>query len=417
MYDRVLLTILTMGSRGDVEPYVSLGRGIAASGYRVRIATLAPFQGLVRSQGLEFRPVPDPLAEFKSSPGWVEWQSSGPTWWRKLSGLRRVLRDARPALLRAFDECSAACEASAAVLSAWTAFGGQLIADRLGAFHARTLLQPVTPTRDYPHFLWPWLGWGLRAVNRTTYPLVEAALGELLGGALNEWRRGRRVRTTGRRAPVIYGFSEAVLHRPADWPPDVHVAGYWWLDPEPDWKPPDELAGFVRDGADVVCVCHGGTFRPAEEKAALELVRRGAEAAGCRVLLVSGAGDGAAWVSPKSLAVNFAPYHWLFRRVGLVVHHGGAGTSAAVLRAGRPSVVLPACFDQPFWARAVERLGAAPAALPPSLLTEAAVEKAVGEAIANPAYRRNALRCAARLAGENGVDTAVGILRRYLPAV
>jgi sterol 3beta-glucosyltransferase len=411
-----VITILTLGSRGDVEPYVALGRGLTDAGYPVRIATLAPFEEFVRSYGLEFRSISDPLAQFKTSPGWVNWQKSGVSWWRKTGGLHRVLRKARPALLRTFDECMTACDGSAAVLGPWTGLPGKHIADHLGVFHAFTLLQPVTPTCEYPHFLWPWPDGGARAINQATYPLVEIVSRALFAGALREWRRRNSLRPLRRRSPVIYAFSGAVLPRPRDWPPDVHVTGYWLLNPDADWEPPEELARFLNDGTDVACVCHGRTFRPAEQTAIFEIIRRGVESADHRMLLVS-PGGGITPVSPKSLVVNSAPFDWLFQRVRLVLHHGGAGTSAAVLRAGRPSIVLPTCFDQPFWASVLRRLGATPDPLRPHLLTHSAVENAVREASGNPRYGRNAMRCAARLAAENGVESAVAILRRYLPAV
>lgn len=403
-----------MGSRGDVEPYVSLGQGLAADGYRVRIATLAPFEEVVRSHRLEFRLVSDPLDEFKESAGWVQWQSSGASWWRKLAGLRSILEQARPALLRTFDECAAACDGSTAILSAWTAFAGRHIADHLGVFHVRALLQPVTPTREFPHFLWPWSGARSGFFNRSTYPLAEAAIDAMLGGALEEWCRARKVPTVARLTPVIYGFSKTILPRPVDWPRDAHVTGYWWGETDRGWGPPTQLSAFLGDGTDVICVCHGVFQKEADP--IQEALRCGAEAAGFRVLLVTGAGA-IRCISEKSLEIDSAPYEWLFRRVRLVVHHGGVGTAAETLRAGCPSIVLPMCFDQPFWAAALERLGVAVALRRPHWPTVERVQDAVLEITGNPAYQRNAAGCAEQLVSENGVGAAVTILRRYLRAV
>lgn len=414
-----------MGSRGDVHPYVALGRGLARAGHRVTVATLEPFRDVVERHALRFHPLPDPLAGLKSSEGWVRWQSSDAGLWAKLRGLHRTLQTAGDALHVNFDACHDACRNADAVLSAFPAIAGPAAAARLDIFHAWALVQPFTPTAAFPHCLSPFNASRGAVVNRATYRVADVGFAWCFGSSLARWRDSGPVNGKTRPpvrhpgadgTPVLYGFSPLMLPAKLDWAPNVHVTGYWPLDDQVDWSAPDALRTFLDAGARPICVCHGSITGWTDRRAALGIIRDAVDRAGARAVIVSDcAGPTPQRPSDSTMVVDWAPAEWLFPRVRLVVHHGGAGTTGATLRAGRPSVVLPSCFDQPFWADRLNRLGVASAPLRPSSLDARELAARIRDA-AGAGRERAAARCAEQLSREDGIRSAIEWLERYVPA-
>src|SRR5262249_31336952 len=186
---------------------------------------------------------------------------------------------------------------------------------------------------------------------------------------VNEWRRellhlpplsgGPLARQLDdRRLPILYGYSPAVLPKPPDWDERTHVTGYWFLDHLPDWRPPEGLVDFLRVGPPPVSVGFG-SMRSQHPEAVTELVVEALARAGQRGILLTGWGGLRGIDRPERVfTVEAVPHDWLFPQVRAAVHHGGAGTAAAALRAGIPSVVVPFFGDQSFWGRRVAALGA-----------------------------------------------------------
>ena len=169
--------------------------------------------------------------------------------------------------------------------------------------------------------------------------------------------------------PVLYAYSPTLLP-PPDWPSRFHVTGAWFLDPPPDWQPPPDLVAFLEGGPPPVYVGFG-SMTSADPDATLALVLDALSRAGQRGVLLHGwAGLGTGRELPDTVfALDDVPHSWLFPRMAALVHHGGAGTTVAGLRAGIPSVVTPLTADQPSWGRIVHRLGAGPRPIPFRRLT------------------------------------------------
>ena len=194
-----------------------------------------------------------------------------------------------------------------------------------------------------------------------------------------------------------------MLPPPRDWRPGLHLDGYWWPVWPPDWTPPADLASFLAGGAPPVVITFGSI--PASQAAARVAVAA-ARQAGQRVIVQDPATNETTGDSDV-LHVGHVPHDWLLLQAAAVVHHAGAGTAAAGLRAGIPAVAVPVATDQPFWAARLSALGAAPAPVPRSRMSAARLAAAITAAIANPDYRASAQQVAGKLARE---DSAAGIL-------
>ena len=211
-------------------------------------------------------------------------------------------------------------------------------------------------------------------------------------------------------ARLLFGLSPAVFPRPSDWPAHAHVTGYWLLDPPADWTPPDGLAEFLESDPKPVYVSFGSmrsddTRRPMELIAdALARARQRAVIAGAPVHPLQGN------VTHAIMPVHFTPHSWLFPRTSAVVHHGGVDTTAAGLRAGVPSVVVPFLGGQHYWGGRVAELGVGPKPIRYRELTAEALADRIDRATSDSAMRLRAREVAGILAREDGVGKAVELI-------
>jgi UDP:flavonoid glycosyltransferase YjiC (YdhE family) len=416
------LTIATAGSRGDVQPYVALGRGLARAGFRVTVATHEEFRAFVEEAGLGFRPVAgDPRALIHTEVG-QRWLESGGN---LIAFLREMHRLAEPHLAEMLSDHAAAVDDADVVLFSVLGITAWHAAERRGIPAAMAALQPFTPTAAFPAIgVPPRLalgGW----VNRLTYHLGEVVMWRLAGRRINqwrrealglpdEWRRGPAARLRHAGVPILYGFSRHAVPRPADWPAHVHLTGWWTLDAPPGYAPPPHLARFLADGPPPVYVGFG-SMTQRDAGSLTRLVLDGAGAAGARVVLLRGWGGlGEGVLPPWACVVEDVPHAWLFPRMAAVVHHGGAGTTGAALRAGVPSVVIPLFADQPFWGERVRALGVGPAPVPRARLTAARLTALLRRVLDDETMRERAARLGARLQAEDGVASAVAVVEELV---
>jgi sterol 3beta-glucosyltransferase len=216
-----------------------------------------------------------------------------------------------------------------------------------------------------------------------------------------------------RRVPVIHGFSEHVVPRPRDWNDRLQVSGYWFID-EDDWIPPAGLQAFIEDGPPPVYIGFG-SMSASDPQQVFELIRTALHISGQRAVLAGGWG-GVVGVSDRIYALDSAPHDWLFPRMAGVVHHGGAGTTAAGVRAGVPSLLIPHLGDQPYWARRLHELGVSPPPIKRRLLTPERLAGGLTRLVADRRLRDNAARLGDLIRAEDGVRVAVEHVDRWLTA-
>jgi sterol 3beta-glucosyltransferase len=216
--------------------------------------------------------------------------------------------------------------------------------------------------------------------------------------------------------PVLHGHSAAIWPAPHDWPAHAEVTGAWFLDPpggDPSWSAPPGLIAFLGKGAPPVYIGFG-SMAGVDPESTTRVVMDAVARAGVRAVLARGWGgiDRTAPMAAQVHLVDEVPHAWLFPRMAAVVHHGGAGTTAAGLRAGRPTLVCPFGLDQPFWGRRVQALGVGPVPLPQRRLDAGTLAQALADLVGNPRYRERAAAVADAIAREGGVAAAVAAIER-----
>ncbi len=416
------ITIVALGSRGDVQPYAALGAGFRAAGYRVRLATHDEFADLADEAGLEFFQVrgnPRLLLETEDGSMVLE---GGINPFLFFPRFLRMVHEFFPAFREDVERVIAGTDA--VVYSNIASLGGAFLFGRKHLPGCAAFLQPTLPTREIENFAFPGLPRrfpGRGAYNRVTYHTLDVITWQAifrqvlkdLGVRMTMVEFVRRSREFFENVPMLYGFSPTVVPKPRDWPDNAYVTGYWFL-PRRSWHPPRDLEAFLSAGRPPVYIGFG-SMRAQSPEALTDLIVEAVKLSGQRAVLLSGwAGLGKRKVPPWVKVVEQVPHEWLFPRVSAVVHHGGSGTTAAGLRAGKPTVVIPFIADQPFWGRRVHALGAGPRPIPVRQVTAQRLAAAISEAVGNPKIRAAAAAIGQRIRVENGVGVAVQIFKRHL---
>jgi UDP:flavonoid glycosyltransferase YjiC (YdhE family) len=418
------LLIVTQGSRGDVQPYIALGRALVQTGHEVMLATNSVFQPLIAEQGLQFAEHGGDVMEVINSAQAKQWVESGRNPLTFVKGFRDFFKGAMEKsteqVLRAAEEM----HAEAIIGSGTGLYSAYSVAEALGIPYVHAFLQPVHPTTLYPM---PMIPVTLRLGPIYNY-LSYVACGQLFWQAMhptfNDIRKrrfnlpplslvfGPLVDFNTKRQLVVYGFSSSVLPRPDSWPAWVHVTGYWFLNAG-DWTAPAKLQSFLSEGPPPICIGFGSmpTRDPRRET---ELVLQALKISKQRGLLLSGWGGlSDADLGRNVLMIDQAPHAWLLPQCSAMVHHCGAGTTAAVFRSGVPGIPVPFFADQPFWGDRGYRLGVATR---PILHRELSAESLAQAflAAAHQDLRENASRLGVRIEAEQGATNAARIITEHL---
>lgn len=406
----VRVAIMTAGSRGDVAPYTGLGHGLSRAGHEVTLVTHGCFEPLVAGAGLGFHPLPvDPRAELESSRGRGLHRSA-----TGVGKLARVVTLARALVGRMTDDLvEAARTHDVLLLSSSLAPLGHAVAEGLSLPSLGVYLQPIAPTREFGPAVLGGGSWGavgnriaghgvglaVEHVFASTVPHVRARLG------LPRVRAAAGLRRRERQGwPVQHGFSPLVVGRPRDWRAGLEVAGYWW--PYDDQAQlPSQLRDFLEAGPPPVFVGLGSATVPDPERLSADIVRA-LRRAGLRGVIQRGWG-GLEAAGDDMLTIGEVPHALLFPKVAAVVHHAGAGTTAAGLRAGVPAVPVPIQFDEAFWAARLVNLGVAPRAVPLRNLSVDSLASALIQATRDPGYGERARALGVRIRGEDGVASVL----------
>lgn len=407
------VVIFAAGSRGDVQPCLALGRALLQRGDTVRILASVRYRHLIAEAGLDLHPLPvDPVEIIESAEG----QELLAGRRNPVAFIRRMDRVLRPRMMSMLAETQAGAKGADLVLAPTFSFLGLHLSQYLQVPHAIIHFQPSQPTKDFPHPFLPAARMLGGVGNRLSFGAVDLGSWIVFRRFVNAWRtEGLGLAPLSlsdpfqhvRQAPVLCAFSPTIVPRPFDWGPNVHVTGFWHHD-QPLWKPPRRLLAFLSEGPPPVYVGFG-SMRTGDPKATDALVRQALRRVNLRAVLP---GDPAT-SEDDILVVGDTPHDWLFPKMAAVVHHGGAGTTASALRAGKPSLICPFFGDQPYWATRVHELGAGPAPLPVGELTIAALVQSLHALTQNAAYAQTARRLGRALEAEDGIARACQVLDQF----
>jgi UDP:flavonoid glycosyltransferase YjiC (YdhE family) len=327
-------------------------------------------------------------------------------------------------LNKGFNDTLEACRGTDAILYTVLGAAGYHVAERLKVPSLFLLLQPFSRSRMVPSLFAPALPLG-GLYNWWTNIFAEQLLWQMVRVPINRWRRETLnlapVPFSGpfdllfqKQEPYIYGFSQYVVPRAQDWPSWHHITGYWFLESEQDWSPPPDLVRFIAGGTKPICIGFGSMSGQVTRQLTIHAVDA-VMMSSQRAVLVGGWAAAHNLELPDSIyTIESIPHNWLFPRMAAVVHHGGAGTTAAGLLAGVPSIIIPFFGDQHYWGQRVINLRVGPKPISRSVLTAKRLADAISQAITDQAMQNRATALSEKIQAENGVAEAVDLINQHI---
>ena len=441
------VVIHVVGSRGDVQPFVALGKVLKDTyGHRVRLATHPVFKDFVSENGLEFFSIGGDPAELMAfmvknpglMPGFDTLRNGDVGKRRKeigtmVKGCWRSCFEAGDGLGPEVTEQTVEdwnTESSTdspfankpfvadAIIANPPSFAHIHCAEKLGIPLHVMFTMPYSPTQAFPHPLAniqssnadPHLS------NYMSYAMVDMMTWQGLGDIINRfrqkslglepislmWAPGMLQRL---KVPHTYCWSPALIPKPKDWGQHISISGFFFLNLASNYTPAPDLQAFLDAGPPPVYIGFGSIVLD-DPTAMTKLIFDAVRQCGQRVLFSKGWGGLGADELGKPdevFMLGNVPHDWLFKHVSAVVHHGGAGTTAAGITAGKPTLVVPFFGDQPFWGAMVAKAGAGPEPIPHKQLTAENLAQAIEKCL-EPQSQERAHELAARIAEETGTQ-------------
>ncbi|KAI9682312.1 MAG: hypothetical protein M1817_000366 [Caeruleum heppii] len=454
------IVIHVVGSRGDVQPFVALGKVLKTKyGHRVRLATHVTFKKFVEEHGLEFFSIGGDPAELMAfmvkNPGLMpglDALKSGDVGKRR-KGMAEIILGCWRSCIEAGDGtgiqpsndhveeyASVSDQASSsgnptvrpfvadAIIANPPSFAHVHCAEKMGIPLHLMFTMPWSPTQAFPHPLA-----NIQSSNAETsvanfisYALVEMMTWQGLGDVINRfrekslglepvslmWAPGMITRL---RIPYTYCWSPALIPKPRDWGPHISVSGFYMLSLAADYTPAPDLAAFLAAGPPPLYIGFGSIVVD-DPNAMTKLIFEAVQKAGVRALVSKGWGGFGAdelGIPAGVFMLGNVPHDWLFKHVSCVVHHGGAGTTSTGIALGRPTVIVPFFGDQPFWGAMVARAGAGPNPIPNKELTSDALADAITHAL-KPEVLDKAAELGAKMRDEKGADVGAATFHENL---
>lgn len=408
------ITILTYGSRGDVQPILPLALRLMEERHEVKLAAPFRFKNFVEEHGIDFAALsgdPEDLSRRLNDAGY-----------NFVKMMRELMNHAIEIGADVWHQTEEACSDADLIIHTFAhVVGAHTLAREKNIPDIHIQGFPMfTPTGDYPNVTLP--DFKSRSFNRLTHKF--AAKITWWTSQIGFERVRRRAGLPKRklswpfdddllrpRTPILCAWSPRVLPASTDWLPNVHVTGYYFLPFNDSYRPPAELHSFLNEGKSPVCITFGSMVNRDVERIDY-IIRESLRQTGNRGIILSGWSKIRDRSSKDALYLEAGPHAWLLPQCKMVIHHGGAGTTAAGLRAGIPNVVIPFTADQPFWGKRVHAMGAGPR---PILVKNISVEKltqTIAEADSQ-AIRKQAQAIGQEIRNEDGISETIKLMKKY----
>jgi len=398
------IIIPTIGTRGDIQPYISLAIGLQNKGHLVTIASHPMMRRMVESYGVNFAPM-GPDIDIGHETAIIRGHS--PHW---MVGFMRVMKFSFAMLEQSHEDLLKLCRNVDLIIVSHTA-AGSMEADQLGLNTVSVTLMPqAIPVNDPKSSL----------IKQGLMRIAGIGMGYLMTRPLNQIRKRVSLPpmgSTGITSRILNLIPISPLIVPPNplWESRHCLTGYWFASSPASWNPPEDLLAFLDAGNPPIVVSLGamaisGTDALEAAQITLEAIRR----AGLRAIIQG-------WDEPmKNLDLpvwichtGSIPHDWLLSRASGLVHHGGFGTAAAGFRAGIPQLVIPHIIDQFIWGQKVFELGVGPSPIPRSKLKPAQMAEALHQ-LHSTEINARASALGEKIRQEDGVSQALQLIDQKL---
>jgi UDP:flavonoid glycosyltransferase YjiC (YdhE family) len=396
--------IPTIGSRGDVQPFIALAQGLQLAGHSTTLASHPTMKNLIESHGVTFAPM-GPNIDLAHEVAAIRQHARHPA-----IGLIQGMRFGFNLLERSHEDLMVLCRQVDLVVVPTAVAAGKNEAELLNRPYLSVSLMPWAIQWDDPD---------RPVVKRLVYSGIDGLVHLITTLPLNRIRKRQGLPPVGKEGLTstllnLVPVSPAVYPANPRWEPRHRLVGYWFAHEPRDWQPPTDLCAFLDSGEPPLLISLGAMSlgeSDALESAALFV--NAIQQAGVRAI-IQGWESGIQKLSlPENIySCGSIPHSWLMPRCTAVVHHGGYGTTAACLRAGRPAQVIPHIADQFYWGQLVHQLGVGPPPIPRQKIDPEKLASALNTLISNPLFKSAALTLGQKIQAEQGIAHAVSLIER-----
>jgi len=398
------ILIPTIGTRGDVQPFIALAQGLNASGHTAALASHPVMRNLVESYNVNFEPI-GPDIDLGKEVAAIR-QRSGNAW----MGLVRSMRFAFDMLEKSHDDILALCRKSDLVIVPVQSAAGKNEAEQLNLPYLSVTFMP-----------WgiPWEDPNRPFVKRVAYKALDGMIGLITTRPLNKIRKKQGLPPVGPEGFAspklnLIPISPIIYNPNTFWDPHHHVVGYWFVDEPEGWSPNEELQAFLENGEPPLLISLGAmSLGDDTMQETVDGFLKALQVKGIRAI-VQGWEEALQNMNlpPTIHAARSIPHSWLLPRCAGIIHHGGFGTTAAGLRAGIPALVIPHMVDQFYWGQRIYELGAGPKPVQKVKLDITSLAAGIQELVQNDTLRSTASALAEQIKQENGLHNAVQLIEK-----
>ena len=419
------IAITTVGTRGDLQPYIALGLGLKKSGHEVLIVSAKNEETFVRNYGLGFYALDVDIQKIIEG-GEVQEMSKGSNPLKFIVSHLKGSKSLKSLMVKTQGEIWNACQNADLIIFHPGMPLGFFLANEKNKKAILATPFPVVATKDYPSILFyalPKLG---SYYNLLTHFIFDKVFWALAKSPIKEfWNKNIKSKTNFSISPlkqqiksgqlVLNGYSELLFSHSKEWANNIHTIGSWIIETEPNFVPPIELDNFINSGEVPIYIGFGSMKDLVSFNKTLAIIIETLNITKQRAVI------GLGWTTnsykeklpDNILLVDSIPHTWLFPKMKMVIHHGGAGTTATGLRAGKPTIIIPHNADQPAWGQRVFELGVGSRPIKKSKLTTDNLASAIIYS-QTPNIIANATMLGQQLQNENGVAKAVQIIDRLI---
>ncbi len=408
--------IITIGSRGDVQPFLALGKGLQNKGHQIRICAMSDFKETIEQEGFEYSPMAGDSKEIMLR---LIGEQVSPL--EYFGSLPDLLNPVKEEFLSNIEE---ACQGMDAILYSTLGSIAYHVGEKMEIPCFRCFFAPLDPTGEFPAMTAPTTflgGW----YNKLTFKCGDILWSHATRRLLNDWRVEMGLRKikpfefpyrsmNGKPIPTLYAYSPILAPKPKEYGKHQHLTGFWIKELDKEWRPDEKLQHFLSAGSKPIYIGFGSTVGGNFDRI-LRIILESVKITGQRAILSAGWRDLNGIDLPHNIIqVGNVPHEWLFPQMLAVSHHGGAGTTAAGVRAGVPSIIVPFGGDQPYWGNRVYRMGIGTKPIWCKQLSVENYSKAIREVINNQQMKNRASEVGTMIRNENGVANAITLIEKTL---